>query len=844
MNMYINKHPDEHREQVVNFNDQTADWVYSVPSMPDTTYSAAETQDATLEEFFARPVRIASYTWTPGTAFFQYLDPWTSFFHNVRVVNRINNYYMIRAKLHVKMMINGNGFYYGRVLAAYTPRPTEIFGSPLPRALVPQDMIQMSQIPHVYLDPTTSQGGSLELPFFCPANAISITGDTFAQMGAITFRDLNVLQHANGGTSPVTISVFAWATDVHLSIPTSTRNGSITAQAGDEYATGPISRPAATIARAAGALAKVPSIAPYAKATQVAAGAVGTVASLFGYSRPTQEAPSETVKPEFVGVLANSNAKDNATKLTMDCKQEVTVDPRVVGLGDSDEMTILSLSQRESYLTTFGWSDSQAPDTLLYAKYVTPMSYALYSTGLTQEVHLTPCAFAALPFKYWRGTMKFRFQIVASAFHKGRLRIVYDPTLLQSASVGEFNINYSHIADLAGDRDFTLEFGWGQITSWMPVLDLPTSAVNAPSGQTTGVLTTPPQNVGANGLFSVIVVNELTSTATTTPPVYVNVFVSTSDDFEVCVPECDHLLNLSYAAGVYSGDGPPSRQFESQAGDSDPVDPSTEDTPVQQEVELTMAPKLSTRDHTLSVFFGDPITSFRQCLKRYEFSRAWQVPYLGGSPYTQIRFQLPDVPLYRGAVAGAIDTGIDDNADPVAWNYVKFTLLNYLLPAYAARRGGLRWKYHLTGNTNLPSYLAVTRESEAVGLSTTASTIPDWSDGQTNVIAQFLNDNLPHTWCATHVTDVRNNPVLEVELPYYWYLRFYGCRDLNMATPGRLSTSYHVLTGLISNDYSPSVGSIPMIHSYVSTAEDFSLHFFSGVPPIFMAVAPPALVIE
>jgi hypothetical protein len=321
-------------------------------------------QDATLEEFFSRPVRIHSFVWTPGSPMFEFIDPWSLFFHNVRVVNRINNYNLLRALLHIKVVLNGNGFYYGRAMASYLPRANSIIGSPLPRALVPQDLIQMSQLPHIYLDPTTSQGGEITLPFFHPNNALSIPENDFAQVGALTFKDLTTLAHANNGTNPVTITVFAWATDVSLSIPTSTRNGSLSPQMGDEYGLGPVSRPANTIARAAGALSKIPVIAPYAKATQMAAQAVGDVASIFGYSRPTQVTQSSTVKPEFVGVLANTNVPDNATKLTLDCKQEVTVDPRVVGLASSDEMSILSLAKRESYYGSFLWTDGNAPDSV------------------------------------------------------------------------------------------------------------------------------------------------------------------------------------------------------------------------------------------------------------------------------------------------------------------------------------------------------------------------------------------------------------------------------------------------------------------------------------------------
>jgi len=834
--MSISKGVDQHLEQNVHFNDQTADWVYSVPSQPDATFRVADAQDASLAEFFSRPVRIHTVTWTPGSSVYDYIDPWTLFFTNPRVVNRVNNYNLLRCKLHVKVVLNGNGFYFGRSMVSYLPRPGEISGFPLPRALVSADKVQMSQLPHIYLDPTTSQGGELVLPFFCPDNALSVPLAGWTQMGVLITTDLALLQHANGGTGSITISYFAWAEDVTLSIPTSAPCGAIVPQMGDEYGTTPISKPAFAIARAAGALAKIPSIAPYAKATEMAANATGSIAAIFGYARPTQEEPSRTVKPEFVGVLANTNTPDNATKLTLDCKQEVTVDPRVVGLSDADELSILSLSQRESLLGAFGWSGSSAIDSVLYSKYVTPMSFATASSGLSLEYHLTPCAFAALPFKYWRGTMKFRFQVVASAFHKGRLKIVYDPYLLQSGSVGEYNVNYSHICDLAGERDFTLEIGWGQIKSWLPVTSLPNTLY--PSGLPNALLTTPAPNAGANGLFSVIVVNELTTSNNVNPSVQINVFVSTSNDFEVCVPYCDNIASLSWAPGIYSGGSPGIVQkMEPQMGDAaDPVDTNTESIPTDMSPVDTLAPNLPI-DHTLDVYFGDPVVSFRQCLKRYEFSRTWQPVYDGSGAPLVFRFTNPDIPLYSGAVGGAIDAAVADSGAVVAWNYVKFTLLNYLLPAYAARRGGIRWKYHLTGISNIPASLSVTKASEGVGRGYGTDNGVAWSDGQYFVQAQFNHNENPHTWCATHVTDVLNNPVLEVELPYYLNGRFYACRDSNMTSSGRFSTSYHTLVVHCTVD---GGSSNPAIQSYVSVAEDFNLYFFCGVPPIYNILYQPA----
>lgn len=856
MNMSISKGVDHHLEQNVNFNDQTTDWVYRVPSQPDETFCAADAQDATLEEFFSRPVRIHAFTWTPQTPVYEYIDPWSRFFQNKRVVNRINNYNLLRAKLHVKIVINGNGFYFGRMIAAYLPRPSEMFGIPLPRSGNAFDLIRLSQLPHVYLDPTTSQGGELSLPFFCPNNAISIPEAEFSQMGVIIFQDMTALGNANANGAPITVTVYAWATEVTLSIPTSTGCGAILPQMGDEYGTGPVSKPAFAIARAAGSLAKIPAIGPYAKATQMAANATGSIATIFGYSRPTQVENSKTIKPEYVGVLANTNVPDNATKLTMDCKQEVTIDPRVVGLDSADEMTILSLSQRESYLTSFQWKGDDAMDTVLYSKHVTPVSFNVYSSGLSEELHLTPCAFAANPFKYWRGTMKFRFQVVASAFHKGRIKVVYDPYLLVAASVGEYNVNYSHVCDLAGERDFTLEFGWGQVKSWLPILDLATARSYYPAG-TNAVLTTPGPTIGANGLFSVVVVNNLTTASENLASVHVNVFVSTSDDFEVCVPECAHMAGLSWSPGVTTGGAPPSKiaprvenfplpKFDAQMGEdtADPVDPLTESAPVIPNATLTLGEKLVKQDHTLDVYFGDPIVSFRQCLKRYQFSRAWQPQHSDETAgFVIYRYILPDIPLFHGAVQGAIDFCVGSTPAPAHWNYVKTTLLNYLLPAYAARRGGIRWKYHLQGVDNAPSSLSITRFSEQLGFFETQQQTYLWSYNQPHLMADIYNQVFPNTWCATHVTDVRNNPVIEAELPYYNNARFYITRNTNVTDVGKRSTSYHQLTAHVKVMQATG-GDNPVILSYVSVAEDFNLFFFCGVPPLFLVSEPYGWPIE
>jgi hypothetical protein len=325
----------------------------------------------------------------------------------------------------VKFVLNGNGFYYGRAIASYLPlHNADTFTKD--RAFFIEDVVAASQRPHIYLDPTNSQGGSMCLPFIWPNNALDIPEAEWDDMGDIIIHGMQNLKHANDASGSVTVSVFAWAEDVHLSIPTANEPGALSPQAGelyvpqagDEYGQGMISKPANAIAKAMGALSAIPAISPYARATEIAASAVSKVASAFGFSRPTSMEEIAPYKPTFLGNMANANVTDTSNKLTFDVKQELTVDTRTMGLDGTDEMTIKSLGARESFLTQFSWPVSAASETLLWNSEVNPVIWNELDQGGEIEYHMPACCFAALPFRSWRGTMNFVSRLFVLHFTK------------------------------------------------------------------------------------------------------------------------------------------------------------------------------------------------------------------------------------------------------------------------------------------------------------------------------------------------------------------------------------------------------------------------------------------
>lgn len=929
--------------ETAQFTDQNPAYTYAVDSEPDPTFGQADMDDASLENFFRRPLKIQSYTWNTNSILFESFNPWSDFFDNPRVINRISNFNLLRCKLHVKIVINGVGFHYGRAIASYNPL-SEQDNVTVDRAFFTQDIVAASQRPHIYLNPTTSQGGELCLPFVWYRNALNIPLGEWRLMGDMILQSLNQLRHANGAEDPVTVSVFAWAEDVQLSIPTANDPDELTPQSGkaprakgngkggnqnrggkqpaggnDEYTTnGPISRPASVIAKIAGRLTTIPMLAPYAKATELAAGAVAGVAALFGYSRPAVLQDIVPYKPTFFGNVANTNVPDSVQKLSLDCKQEVPVDPRVVGLGSTDEMAIVPLAMRESYLTTFNWGWNRGSESLLWNCEVTPMLWQENFASQPPELHLTPAAMVTMPFKYWRGSMRFRFQVVASQFHKGRLKIVYDPFAGQG---NEYNTNYTYIIDIADQKDFTVRIGWGNQLAYcghdQPGRDDP------PYG--TFPLGTIPLS-RANGVLKVYVVNQLTApnTADANPDIFVNVFPSMCEDFEVANPTCEHIenygffpyptastttdnwplglddlharqkrlqeedkespdsiqerldkvaarldlpapipdadytrkdfyienaetmdpleLKLLYKGNKYDEAYEPHSGTEAASTPSgegmhgDVEDTSNDAAPMTMNEEVQMgADPIDTPDldQTTNVYIGEAITSIRQLMKRYVYHDSFTQTETGVRSFKR---RYNNIPLFRGFDPDGVHAATSPSGGGIQpYNRVKTTVFNWFFPAFVAWRGAVRWKYIVRYNgdaetqnrTNI-NMMSIKRIATERGGYEIDSTVLPLAAATQNVAVASIMDNTEHTWDGNTVTYTQGNSALEAELPWYSSLRFFLCKNYNRSTAVGFNY-YHWFETITGLDNSGTF----VVDAYQSIGEDFSLHFFTGMPIVY-----------
>lgn len=827
----------EQKEQITEFFESDPNYTCAVDSeINDETRTSTTQPVESLDDFFARPVKIITKSWAPGTALDDdTIRPWKLWMQNPRVSNRLSNFQNFRGKLHLKFIINGNSFYWGRAFASYTPFTINPYISTVANWL---DIPSATLRPHIWIDAATSQAGEMILPFFWADDNFNLLDTDPEQLGRLWLHSLVALQHAQSNTQAVTISIYAWCTDVSLSVPTQTNIAGLVPQAGDEYGSGPISRPANMVAAIAGKLKNAPAIGPYAMATQMAANGMSAVAQLFGYSRPREIEPTKSRRIWQTGDLASTDQPDTAMTLGFTSKQEVTLDPRTVGLGSQDEMCFDYLMSKPTVFAKAQWALNQVVNTALLSIKVTPMVYVTDAyLGGKPGYALTTTGLCSLPFRYWRGSMTYRFQVVASGYHKGRLLFVWEPSnppVDPILNPPESNVTYSKIVDIAKERDFSITVGWGSSRPSLEVTSPVTDALG-PMFSTTGVINGSPNN--DNGVLTCYILNPLVTSGDNTSPIEI-IMHSSSTDMEVWSPNQDNLKGLTMVRQVAPSegllrpksddDGPLSPQAgEATIGDTEPgIENAAEETSDLGHVGGSPAAK------TFGVFTaGESIRSFRTMLKRYVLRHSVLISgIIPEGSMAAITWEGLGYAYMPGEPIGGIQTPVFDGP---------FTPHSLIFYCFSGWRGSYRIKL-------LPVTLGSGSEFNSSSLTI--------SRGNNNSLTDFSFQNYPrtvvginaidrlhdHSWNGIQVSNPVQGNVCDFELPYYAIQRYAPISSAVISKELGYQATLIIANG--NMETSPSASQIPapgdrevfaIYREYGAIGEDYNLFFFTGVPPLW-----------
>lgn len=716
-----NSAPDRQIAEVVQFLDENVGEDVGHRSM-ETEYQRSDAYDvnSSLGEFLSRPVRIGSFTWLESDAIGlkTTLEPWHLFFNDARIKYKLNNYSFIRCNLKVKILINASPFYYGAQMATYQPltkfNPTTIYNDAGVKDLIPH-----SQRPHVWLYPQNNEGGEMTLPFFYHKDWLRISYiNDFKDMGLLSFYNYTALESANGATGTgCTVQVYAWAEDVVVSGPTL---GLALTQSTmqDSYK---VSSIASAVSNAASALGNVPVIGTMARAANIGASGVAKAAKILGFSNPPNIKEIHAFKPVTNCPLASSEISFPVEKLTLDPKNELTLDPKVVGLGSEDELSMDYLKQRESYLTAATWSTTNAVDDILFYSAVAPQfAYdvtTIPTSGLnpSNAYYQTPVAWLSKMFQHWRGDVIYRFRIVASQYHKGRLRISFDPTGYAGQNIISDNVStsviYNTIVDLGKDSNVELRIPYNQALPWLSTdggVDL--GATTNTKWSTSLTPTFAYDDKTSNGNITVRCLTTLTAPVTSSS-IKILVSVRGAENLEFANP-CNTFGSIG---GMFTG-GATTARFSLLTPQS-----SMTSYDKSGETKMTVAGSLgSTPQNRYLANFGEAITSLRQVLRRSTYAGSENFWYdTPGSIYVTAVSQ-GRLPLTYGYdVEGNDSAKKQDGITDMKFVNSPIHPITYVSTAFVGTRGSVNWTI-TSGSSNslitierLPSSYAYTSYSRA-----------------------------------------------------------------------------------------------------------------------------------
>jgi len=775
-----------------------------------------------LGDFLSRPVLIDTFHWFEGVKLTHNISPWVEYLSNPIIKKKLDNYGLWRCNLKIKIVLSASPFYYGAGLVSYNPLPDS---HQAPSIGIDEQLVTYSQRPHIWISASESAGGEMTLPFFLEKNWSNNSLLDIARMGSIRFDSPFALRNANSvGGANITIRTYAWAENMELSAPTvilqakrskrvsmqkksspKTSQSASTkimdqvtdfADARDEYGSGPVSNVASAVANAGAALSKVPVIGPFARATEIGAGALSRVAAWFGFTNIPVISNVMPYKDLPFGGFASSEIGAPTPKLTLDPKNELTLDSRTVGLDGTDELTVSSFVTRESYLTYFDWNTSDLADAVLFVSAVSPAQLYRYANF---QLWGTPLSHALSMFQFWTGDVIFRFQVVATQYHRGRFKITFEPSpRANDFTPSDETANITRIFDIGETQDIEICVPYMQALAYLPI----------PGASSSVVFTNPLVGIsgvsGNNGYIKVAVVTELTSPIADAP-ISMIVSVRGGDNLKVMGPRAP----------------PRTSQWTSQAGMNEhvKVDECMGDCDVEE-------PNVNL------VYGGETAMSFRQLMHRHAFVRG-NTNELTGVSARSTFYMYPESLNMSNNVKNIHDAGGGNR-----FNYVANTFVSWLSPCFAGRRGSMYWAVNIAGDTD-GIKTQFTRSPDSVPLPTGYDNVAVLDETSTPTYAfSLLNGGVSaRSGNGLALSNTKTQTGVTVLCPFISNQRFVGTHPSPMvdATTPRLGVTDHVFQSTWQN---PTIAATARdtAEFYCATGPDFNLFFFTGVPTINVGV--------
>lgn len=516
------------------------------PPMPTERNTAvSDGEQNTLLDILSRPVQLFSATWPltsiRGTKLgsFDIPDAWIT---NPMISRKLSGFRFYRCDIEVELQVNAQPFNAGAIYMWFEPYADQLQSVPTSTMFI----TGRTGYPNVQLFLEDATSAKLVCPYVTNQNAYTYTTEAGVIGGKLHLEILSQLT----GSLDAEITLYMWAKNIRVEQPTQTPLGTyINAQAGEEEWPEPedqaapgsegayidataiqteekiASKPGTSVSKILGAAGKavsVLSVVPEVGVVAAIAGGVlslgGLIAGAFGWSKPLDQGTNQMVQIGLNRNLTNFNGDSKAKVAAIDATNKVDM-PVDAFRSTKDEMAFRSMLGKELYIGENQWAVTDVAGSTIVGFSVAPELFYDSQSGTVggQNGTFTAMHYAgalAQLFRYWRGSLEFRFKLVKTQYHSGRIEVLWFPGEIGDA-VTNPEMMYREIHDIRSKNEFVVKIPFNYPYPWCSLVK--------PGGSYTGRL-------------FVRVLNPLRAPTTVAQSVKVLTYMRAGPDFQFAMP--------------------------------------------------------------------------------------------------------------------------------------------------------------------------------------------------------------------------------------------------------------------------------------------------------------------
>lgn len=490
-----------------------------------------------LAHYLDREYLVDEERFNPGGVESVFFNPYWNLLKHKVLSGKLDNIALMRAGLCLRFVCSATSMHSGSFLLSWSPSQLLVDFQNESGMSPSFARLTMSSRQSVVLRiGTEDTEAKLTVPYIFWDPYINPRDDyTVSHLGRCNILTISPITHALNNTVPVLIRVYAKLVDYSFS--------GATAFLSEGFPEERFSSKVSVLANMAGKAEEIfsitsPELAVPAGIAKNTLNGISGAARLFGHSRPLN-IPSSGVIPYLTGNMSVTNSNLPAHTLALDVDQGVTISSLVGGSNANDTLTHDFLLKKKVLVGVFPVTGDMGSNTVIFDCGVTPA----FSLREGRASILTPQGIVASQYNLWCGTVHYEVVVSRNQMTGGKLILFHDP---YGAANNTLETNKSLLFDIRDTTHVSADIGWS-----VPDLMLRTN-----SSTLYEPLAEHHIKGYTNGSLSLRVHSPITGSGTSTPVIYVELYVWCSED-TVFADHVNYLgrYTVSDSGDLLGGDG-------------------------------------------------------------------------------------------------------------------------------------------------------------------------------------------------------------------------------------------------------------------------------------------------